>query len=99
MVGGVSAAASTWQRRAGRGLGRPGGRWWLVSAGPGRTDPSQCWPVCLQPPSCARTYPGKEGWNSQESALVRTNSVSQSAPAAGVGRTMLYHADTIIFSS
>lgn len=63
-LGGGVSAASTWQRQAGRGLDRCGGRWWLVSAGPGKTDQSQCWRVCLQPPSSARTYPEKDGWSS-----------------------------------
>lgn len=67
-----AAAASTWQRRAGRVPGRTDGHWWLVSAGPGRTDPSRCWPVCLQLPSSARTFP--------ESKDRRTNYTTHNAP-------------------
>lgn len=50
---------STWRQLTGRDRDTGAGCWWLVSAGPGKTDQNQCWRVDLQQPSSAETYPGK----------------------------------------
>lgn len=79
--GGARGGASTWQQRVGHVPGTSGGCWWLVSGGPGRTDPTHCWPDGLQPPSSAGTFPEEATRGKQSTTrYIRVNSILKINP-------------------